>query len=274
MKLMHCLVLFARAKTCGWLCRRFQRKPNTITELDGQSINCPLNCHLYIHESVHRRISVQRLTVNQRAQRMRLECSALKETAMSPRPQSQESSERGGKTVRARGARRLQRNSTCWTRQHRWTRQHHCPRTHRSCDCVYDIYTRPHLPKSKHRWEKSHGVLPLAEELLATDGCWGRRVLVSFLQRHSPQEATHVPNTHAHTGSTKQTLGVEEKEHMRLGRKVVGERTGENRNGGRSDLKTLHKDWRMPTPKDPQALVTWSEDPASCFLLILQTKCD
>lgn len=152
----------------------------------GRVINCPLNC----------RLSVQRLTVNQRAQSTRLECSALKETAMSLQPQSQESSERGRKTVRARGAGRLQRNSMCWT----W--RPHCPRTHRSCDCVYDIYTRPRLPKSKHRREKSHGVLPLAEELLATDGCWGKRV-VSFLQRRSPQEATHVPNTHAHTGSAK-----------------------------------------------------------------------
>lgn len=140
----------------------------------GRVIKCPLNCHLYTYRSVHRQISVQRLTVNQRAQSTKLECSALKETAMSLQPQS------------------LQRNSMCWT----W--QPHCPWTHRSCDCVYDIYTRPRLPKSKHRWKKSHGALPLAEELLATDGCWGKRVLESVFFKDAVPKRLPMCLTHMH----------------------------------------------------------------------------
>lgn len=46
---------------------------------------------------------------------------------------------------------------------------------HSSCDCVHKTGTNQ-VSQSLHLdGEDTHEVLPLAEELLATGGCWGRK---------------------------------------------------------------------------------------------------
>lgn len=63
---------------------------------------------------------------------------------------------------------------------------------HNRSDCMYKTCPRANQTKSQRDWGGVHKILPVAEKLLANDGCWGRE-RVTFLQGGGLGIITYVP---------------------------------------------------------------------------------